>query len=111
EWVEENQLVTICDGDKDKYQFGFNGQEKVNEWAGVGNYVDFGARGVDTRVARLGYSVDPLMKKFPSQSPYVYAGNSPIYSIDVDGTFQLTKNDAKNYPTLAKYLQSGIIQV
>jgi len=84
EWVEEDQLVTICDGDKDKYRFGFNGQEKVNEWAGTGNYLDFGARGLDTRTGRW-IAKDPLAVKYPFESPYSLSLNSPICAKDPDG--------------------------
>lgn len=38
----------------------------------------------DPRVGRF-YSLDPLDQKFPWYSPYLYAGNSPIYLIDIDG--------------------------
>src|SRR5690606_11842791 len=36
--VQETYLAEICDEDKDRYRFGFNGQEKVNEIAGIGNH-------------------------------------------------------------------------
>ncbi|MFA6057866.1 MAG: RHS repeat-associated core domain-containing protein [Taibaiella sp.] len=81
---QENVLVTVCPEDKDRYRFGFNGQEKVNEWAGMGNYLDFAFRGYDSRVARFN-SVDPLKQQYPWYSPYHFAGNSPISMIDVEG--------------------------
>ncbi|PQJ12999.1 hypothetical protein CJD36_004445 [Flavipsychrobacter stenotrophus] len=67
-----------------EYKYGFNGKMKDNEWAGVGNYLDYGARGLDTRIARFG-SVDPLSKKFPFFTPYQFSGNSPIKFTDLDG--------------------------
>jgi hypothetical protein len=70
---------------KDRYRFGFNGGEKMNEIYGVGNYVDLGERGVDVRLGRLNWSVDPLAKKFPSESNYSFAGNNPIALIDEEG--------------------------
>jgi hypothetical protein len=57
-----NVVSQVCD--EDLYHYGFNGKMKDNEWAGVGNHIDFGARGLDTRIARFN-SVDPLTKKFP----------------------------------------------
>lgn len=66
------------------YRFGFNGQEKVNEIAGIGNHLNFGARGYDSRIARW-WSVDPLAGKYPSWSPYVFALNNPINLTDPDG--------------------------
>ncbi|RYE57187.1 MAG: hypothetical protein EOP48_06355 [Sphingobacteriales bacterium] len=55
--MPENQVVTICD-DKEGYRFGFNGQEKVNEIAGIGyhNTALFGE--YDTRLA-LRWNRDP----------------------------------------------------
>ncbi len=77
-------MVDICPADKDKYRFGFNGQEKVNEWAGIGNFMDYTERGQDTRTGRF-LSVDALSDKFPWYSPYQFAGNTPIQAIDLDG--------------------------
>lgn len=67
------------------YRFGFNGQEKVNEIAGVGNHLDFKFRSYDSRIARF-TSVDPLTVKFPWWSAYQFAGNSPIGCIDLEGS-------------------------
>jgi hypothetical protein len=57
-------------------------------------------------------SPDPLATKFPSMSPYNYAGNSPIMNIDVKGLFQfpahLAKLYAEKYPLFTKYLQENI---
>ena len=50
---------------EDQYEYGFNGKLKDNEWAGVGNHLDFGARGYDTRIARW-INIDPLAKKYPN---------------------------------------------
>jgi len=76
----KNVPVLVCNETED-YRFGFNGQEKVNEIAGIGNHIDFGARGLDTRIGRW-WSIDPLYQKFPSESPYNFGGNNPIYHID-----------------------------
>ncbi len=38
----------------------------------------------DTRVGRF-LSIDPLAKQFPSLTPYQFASNDPIESIDLDG--------------------------
>jgi hypothetical protein len=43
-------------------------------------------------------SVDPLQKKYPSETPYLFAGASPIAVIDVDGKYKYVVNasyDAK----------------
>jgi RHS repeat-associated protein len=81
---QETVLVDICDTDGDKYRFGFNGQEKVNEWSGVGNFLDYKERGQETRIARF-VSRDKLASKFPMLSPYQFASNTPIQAVDLDG--------------------------
>lgn len=77
-----NIVSTVCDNDF--YRFGFNGKQKDNEWAGLGNHVDFGARGLDTRIGRW-ISKDPLSEKYPGVSSYVYVLNTPIRAYDPDG--------------------------
>jgi RHS repeat-associated protein len=64
--------------------FGFNGMEKINEQYGEGNAYDFGERIYDGRIARF-LSTDKFERKFSSWSPYIFAGNSPIWGIDVKG--------------------------
>ncbi|MBN8641141.1 MAG: hypothetical protein J0L86_04945 [Flavobacteriales bacterium] len=66
------------------YRYGFNGMEKDDELKGNGNSINYEARMQDTRVGRF-LSLDPLTKSFPHYSPYQFAGNSPIYHIDLDG--------------------------
>ncbi|MDP2176230.1 MAG: RHS repeat-associated core domain-containing protein [Bacteroidota bacterium] len=67
-----------------RYRYGFNGKEKDNETYGEGNAYDFGARIYDSRLGRW-LSLDPLMEKYPSFSPYNFAGCSPITFYDADG--------------------------
>lgn len=65
-----------------KYRYGFNGKEKEKS---VGNDVyDFGARIYDGRLGRW-LSTDPLQKKYPSLSPYLFSVNNPIVLNDPDG--------------------------
>ena len=66
------------------YRFGFNGMEKVSEVTNSESHYDFGARIYDSRLGRF-LSPDPIAPKFPSKTPYHFAGNSPIQSIDKDG--------------------------
>lgn len=56
---------------------------------GTGNFYDYGMRGYDPRIGRFP-SVDPLTKKYPWYTPYQYAGNKPVWKIDIDG---LEEND------------------
>jgi RHS repeat-associated protein len=87
------------------YCFGFNGMEKDPEIEG-GNY-DFGARIYDSRICKF-LSVDPLSSDFPGESNYIFAGNSPIVLIDVEGKFKFNPQTLKmlkeKYPTAYKYL-------
>lgn len=41
------------------YRFGFNGMENDNKKGGLGEHVDFGARGLNTWTGRF-YGIDPL---------------------------------------------------
>ncbi len=66
------------------YRFGFNGKERDDEAKGAGNEYDYGFRIYNPRLGRF-LSVDPLTRNFAFYSPYQYAGNKPIYAIDLDG--------------------------
>jgi RHS repeat-associated protein len=66
------------------YRHGFNGMEQDNEVKGDGNSLDFGARIYDSRLGRW-MSTDPNWRKYPSQSPYNFAINSPLMYKDIDG--------------------------
>jgi RHS repeat-associated protein len=67
------------------YKYGFNGKEKDDEITGSsGTDYDFGARIYDARLGRF-LSVDPMRYNYPSYSPYLFAGNTPIQAIDLEG--------------------------
>jgi RHS repeat-associated protein len=83
-YVATTATTTICDKESDNYRYGFNGKAKDNEWAGIGNSLNFGARLYDSRVSRW-LSIDPLSKKYPNMSPYASFDNSPIALQDPDG--------------------------
>ncbi len=70
--------------DRKKYRFAFNGKEVDNDIAGEGNAYDYGARILDTRLGRW-MSIDPKFYEYSDISPYVFAGNSPILALDMDG--------------------------
>jgi RHS repeat-associated protein len=68
----------------DVYRYGFNGKEKdIKEW-NSGSIYDYGFRFYDPRIAKF-LSVDPLTASYPWYTPYQFAGNKPINSIDLDG--------------------------
>jgi RHS repeat-associated protein len=81
---QESYLTQVCNGDKDRYRFGFNGMEKDNELKGVGNSLDFNFRIYDSRLGRF-LSVDPIAKQYPWNSTYAFAENRPIDGIDLEG--------------------------
>ena len=62
----------------------FNGQEVDNEVYGNGALHAFEYRMHDTRIGRF-WSVDPLSAKFPWNSPYAFAENSPVGYIELEG--------------------------
>ncbi len=64
------------------YRYGFNGMEKEEELTPLP--YDFGNRLYDPRRGQFP-TTDRLASKYPHQSPYVFAGNTPIQAIDVDG--------------------------
>ena len=72
----------------DAYRYGFNGMEKDDEMKGNGNSYDFGFRLYDPRLGRF-LAVDPLFKEYPHNTPYSYAENDVIRSIDVEGLEKL----------------------
>ncbi len=51
---------------------------------GGGSTYDYGFRIYNPALGRF-LSVDPLFKSFPFYTPYQFAGNKPIYAIDLDG--------------------------
>lgn len=65
------------------YRYGFNGKERDN-LNGSSAVYDYGFRIYESRIGRF-LSVDPLTKKFPWYTPYQFAGNKPIWAIDLDG--------------------------
>lgn len=88
-WVPETRLARICD-DKDNYRFGFNGQEKVNEIAGIGNHLTAEFWEYDTRIGRR-WNTDPIVK--PWESSYAAFNNNPIWKLDPNGDDALVKTD------------------
>lgn len=66
------------------YRYGFNGKEGDDEIKGDDNQQDYGMRIYDPRVARF-LSVDPIAREYPWYTPYQFAGNMPIWAVDLDG--------------------------
>lgn len=67
------------------YRYGFNGKEKDLEGVGGGGTTyDYGFRLYNPQLAKF-LSIDPLFRGFPHYTPYQFAGNKVIQSIDLDG--------------------------
>jgi len=77
------------------YTFGFNGELKENELYGEENAYDYGYRMYDPRIGRF-MSVDPLAIGYPYMSPYIFAGNQPIWAKDLDGLEQYYVTEIDN---------------
>lgn len=64
---------------------GFNGKELDSEGMdGGGSTYDYGFRIYSAQLCRF-LSVDPLTASFPWYTPFQFAGNKPICSLDLDG--------------------------
>ncbi len=83
------KLKIVWKSDAVHQRYGFNGKESDFEVKGAGNSYDFGARIYDPRLGRF-LSTDPLFKKFSGDSPYSFAGNSPIILLDENGESKIT---------------------
>jgi RHS repeat-associated protein len=66
------------------YTWGFNGKENDDAIIGVGRWQDYGERMYRTDLGCF-FSVDPFTSMYPFYSPYQFAGNKPIWKIDLDG--------------------------
>ena len=66
------------------YRYEFNGKESDTETYGESNIYDYGFRIYNPRLGKF-LSVDPLMSEYPFYTPYQFAGNLPIWKIDIDG--------------------------
>ena len=65
-----------------EYRYKFNGKEDQGMF-GV-DYLDYGARLYDPYIASW-ISPDPLSRKHPNISPYVFCNSNPVNFVDPDG--------------------------
>jgi RHS repeat-associated protein len=91
------------------YRYGFNGKEKDNEVKGEGNEQDYGMRIYDPRLGRF-LSVDPLTTEFPWNTPYDYAENDPVGSIDFDGLEKANPKILEYAKQISDYHSDAIIR-
>lgn len=64
---------------------------------------DYGFRIYDPRIAKF-LSVDPLSSSYPWYTPYQFAGNKPVWAIDIDGLEPLVASDYASMAELRKDL-------
>jgi RHS repeat-associated protein len=69
------------------YRYGFNGKENDPE----DGWQDYGERMYDPRLARF-FSEDPITDEYPELTPYQFASNTPIQSVDLDGLEEIRYN-------------------
>ncbi len=79
-------MVPNRHGSTADYRYGFQGQEKDDEIKGEGNFIAYADRGYDPRIGRF-ISIDAYANAMPSQSPYSFALNNPIYFVDENGNW------------------------
>ena len=71
-------------GSSTDYRYGFQGQEKDDEIKGEGNSYNFTFRMHDPRIGRF-FTVDPLERKYPWNSPYAFSENILINAVELEG--------------------------
>ncbi|MDD3740346.1 MAG: hypothetical protein PHH30_03820, partial [Bacteroidales bacterium] len=68
-----------------EYRFGFQGQEKDDEWTGqTGSHLNFKYRMYDARIGRF-FAIDPLAAKYPYNSTYAFSENRVIDCVELEG--------------------------
>jgi RHS repeat-associated protein len=73
-----------------KYRWGFNGKENDSDW----EVQDYGFRIYKPEISKF-LSVDPLTQSYPWYTPYQFAGNMPIWAVDLDGSEPLFQTSYK----------------
>jgi hypothetical protein len=80
----------VCNKNTDKYPFGFNGQMKSNDVAGIGNFNTAEFWEYNTRTGRR-LNLDPQGNAW--ESMYSVLGGNPILNVDILGNKWETKED------------------
>jgi RHS repeat-associated protein len=101
--IQERSYTATARG----YRFGFNEKEGDNDVSGSGNQYDYGFRIYNPRLGKF-LSVDPLTSSYPWYTPYQFAGNKPIWAIDLDGLEEFYTSDGK---LLGKYGENTEIRL
>jgi hypothetical protein len=94
-YIQTGGMYTTCIDSmnvNDKYEFGFNGQLKINEIAGMGNHNTALFWEYDTRLGRR-WNLDP--KPHIGTSDYSVFGGNPIFNADPSGDY-FTESEGSN---------------
>ena len=84
--------------ENDAYRYGFQGQEKDDDWKGQGASYNYKYRVHDARLGRF-FSVDPMAVEFPFYSPYAFSGNHVIHATELEGLESDPVNVVETEPT------------
>ena len=97
-------------------RFRFMGKERDEETG----YGYFGARYMDHELMTMWLSVDPMMDKYPSISPYAYCAWNPVKLVDPDGrdVWEVDENgyvnrineEGKEHTQTVKYANGSVIK-
>ncbi len=98
-----NVVTLVCN--EDRYHYGYNGQMKNNQWAGLGNDYDFDFREYDARICRF-RGVDPLAQIFVWNSSYAFAENRPIDGRDLEGLEWASANGEAEGPVDPQHIDN-----
>lgn len=77
-----------------RYRYGFQGQEHDDDIKGNGNSVNYKYRMHDPRIGRF-FAIDPLVAKYPHNSPYAFSENRVIDGVELEGLEVQTKTTPK----------------
>jgi RHS repeat-associated protein len=97
----------------EEYRYGFQRQEKDNEWNGSGAMLAFEYRVHDVRLGRF-LSVDPLSDSYPWNSSYAFSENRVVDSKELEGAERLytvnrwTKGECGLIKTSSKTTEKSI---
>lgn len=101
-------LSSILSPFSHRSRYGFNGKELDPEGlGGGGSTYDYGFRIYNAQLGKF-LSIDPLSKSFPFYTPYQFAGNKPIWAIDLDGLEQYYTSSGE---LIGKYGESTEIRI